>query len=80
VTHDLELKVIIHDLKMCRYYLLSRRFMLIGDHSGLRYLFDQTNINGKHVRWLATLIEFDFKIRYIRGKEKDIADALGRRV
>ena len=40
LTHDLELTSIIHALKMWRHYLLGRRFVLMSDHIGLRYLFD----------------------------------------
>lgn len=39
------------------------------DHSGLKYLFEQTKLNKRHARWLAILSEFDFEIEYIRGKE-----------
>jgi hypothetical protein len=41
VTHDLELAAIVHALKMWRHYLLGRRFVLMTDHSGMKYLFDQ---------------------------------------
>ena len=44
-THDLELEVIIHALKMWRHYPLGRRFTLMSDCSGLSYLFDQQNLN-----------------------------------
>jgi len=37
LTHDLELAVITHALKMWRHYLLGMRFLLMSDHSGLRY-------------------------------------------
>lgn len=30
-------------------------------------------------RWLATLSEFDFKIRYIKEKENQVVDALSRK-
>jgi hypothetical protein len=40
VTHDLELAPIVHALKMWRNYLLGRKFVLMTDHSGMRYLFD----------------------------------------
>jgi len=65
-THDLELATIIHTLKMWRHYILGRRFVLMSDHSGLRYLFDQPNLNVMQARWLATLSEFNFEIRYIK--------------
>lgn len=44
----------------------------------VRYLFDQPNLNARKARWLGTLSEFDFEIRYIKGKENKIADALSR--
>ena len=43
--------------------------------SGLQYLFDQLNLNGRQDRWLATISEFDFEIKYIRGKENRVVYA-----
>lgn len=40
VSHELELAMIVHALKMWRNYLLGRKFILMSDHGGLRYLFD----------------------------------------
>jgi len=45
--HDLELATIIHASKMWKHYLMGRRFTLINDHSGLQYLLDQLNLNGR---------------------------------
>ena len=59
---------------------MGRRFTLISDHSGLQYLFDQQNMNGRQARWLAMISEFDFEIRYIKGKENRMADALSRKL
>jgi len=80
VTHDLDLAVIIHELKMCWNYLLGRRFILMSDHSGLRYLFDQPNLNFRKARWLDTITDFEFKTRYIKGKENTVVDVLRGRV
>jgi len=68
LTHDLQLVAIIHALKIWRHYLFGRRFILMSDHSGLRYLFEQPNLNARQARWLATISEFNFEIRYIKGK------------
>jgi hypothetical protein len=78
VTHDLELVVIVHALKMWRHCLLGRRFVLMTDHSGLRYLFGQPKINARQVRWMALLSEFDFEIKHIKGKENWMVDSLSR--
>lgn len=46
-THGLELATIIHALKMWRHYLLGKQFLVMSDHIGLRYLFDQLNLNAR---------------------------------
>jgi hypothetical protein len=78
VTHDVELASIVHALKMWRHYLLGRIFVLMTDHSGLRYLFDQPKLNVRQARWMALLSEFDFEIKHIKGKENRVVDALSR--
>ena len=50
----------------------------MSDHSGLRYLFEQSNLNARKSRWLAMINEFDFEIRYIKGKDNRVIDALSR--
>ena len=52
----------------------------MSDHSGLRYLFGQPNLNAKKARWLATLCRFDFEIKYIKVKENKVVYALRKRV
>jgi hypothetical protein len=50
VAHDLELAAILHALKMWRHYLLGRKFVLMIDHCGLQYLFDQPKLNAREAR------------------------------
>ena len=80
VTHDLELAAIVHALKMWRHCFLSRKFVLMKDHCGLRHLFDKPKLNTRQARWMALLSEFDFEIKHIKGKEKRVANALSRSV
>lgn len=47
VTFDLEFVSIVHTLKMWRYYLLERIFVLMIDHNRLKYLFDQPQLNAR---------------------------------
>ena len=51
-THDLELVAIVHALKMCRNYLMGRKFELRMDHCGMKYLFVQPTLNARKARWL----------------------------
>jgi len=77
-THDLELATIVHALKMCRHYLLERNISLMLDHGGFRYLFDQPKLNARQFICLALIIELDFEIKYIMGKENKVGDALNK--
>lgn len=52
----------------------------MSDHIGLRFLFDQSNLNARQARWLAMISEFDFEIKYIKGKENRVVNALSRQV
>jgi len=67
-------------LKMWRHYLLSRRLILMNDHSGLRYLFNHPSLNVRKDIWLDTISEFHFKIMYVKGKERRVTGNLSRRV
>jgi hypothetical protein len=79
-THDLELTTIVHTLRKWRHYLMGRRFELRTDHNGLKYLFDQSNLNARQSRRLEFLCEYDFDIKHIKGKENKVVDALNRKV
>ena len=76
VTYDLELAAIIHALKMWRYHLIGRKFTLMTDNKGLKYLLDQPNLNARQARWLDFLSEYNFEIQHIKGKDNKVADAL----
>jgi hypothetical protein len=80
VTHDLELAAVIHALNMWWHYIMGRKFLLLTDNSGVKYLFSQPDINARKERSLAVLRKFEFEVRHIKGKENKVADSLSRRV
>ena len=63
---------------MWRHHLIGRKFILMMDNKGLKYLLDQPNLNARQARWLAFLSEYDFEIQHIKGKENKVDDALSR--
>jgi hypothetical protein len=65
---------------MWRHYILGRRFLLLTDNSGVKYLFSQLDLNVRQARWLAFLSEFDFEVRHMKGKENKVVDAFRRRI
>jgi hypothetical protein len=38
-THDLELAIVVHALKIWRHYLIGKRYELYMDHKSLKYIF-----------------------------------------
>jgi hypothetical protein len=79
-THELELADIVHALNMWMNYLMGKIFELRTYHNGLKYFFGKPTINAKQVRWLEFLIEYDFDIKHIKGKENEVVSALKKRV
>jgi hypothetical protein len=45
LTHDLELAVVVHALKIWRHYLMGKRCELYTDHKSLKYIFTEVNLN-----------------------------------
>jgi hypothetical protein len=43
--HDLELAVVVHSLKIWRYYLMEKRCGLYTDHTSLEYIFIQLDLS-----------------------------------
>jgi hypothetical protein len=62
VTHDLDLVSIVNSLNMWRQYMLGRKCVVMTDHNGMRYLFDQPKLNARQARWMALIREFYFEI------------------
>jgi len=72
--------MIVHAMNMWRNYILGKMFVMMSDHSGFRYMFDQTNLNSRKCIWLAMISEFNFEIKYIKGNENKVANFLRIRV
>jgi hypothetical protein len=44
-THDPELVVVVHALKIWRHYLIGNKCEIYTDHKSLKYIFTQPNLN-----------------------------------
>jgi hypothetical protein len=49
-THDLELLDVVHTLKVWEHYLLGNLVHIYTDHSSLKYLFTQHDLNMRQQR------------------------------
>ena len=77
-THEKELYTVVHALKAWRYYLYGAEFYVDVDHDILKYFCKQPDLSGRQARWAELMQEFNMMIRYRRGKENKVADALSR--
>ncbi|CAA0832795.1 Uncharacterized mitochondrial protein AtMg00860, partial [Striga hermonthica] len=78
-THDLELAVVVHALKIWRHYLYGGRCEIFTDHKSLQYIFTQKELNMRQRRWLELVKDYDCSIQYHPGKANVVADALSRK-
>src|SRR5205807_8941944 len=61
-----------------RSYVLGKKFELVTDHRGLKWLFGRENPEGKVARWIEILQEYDYVINYRKGSTNQNADTLSR--
>jgi hypothetical protein len=78
-THDLELAVVVHALKIWRHYLLGNICHIYTDHKSLKYIFTQSELNMRQRRWLELIKDYELEIHYHSGKANVVADALSRK-
>jgi hypothetical protein len=78
-THDLELAVVVHALKIWHHYLLGNVCHIYTDHKSLKFIFTQSELNMRQRRWLELIKDYELEIHYQPGKANVVADALSRK-
>jgi hypothetical protein len=78
-THDLELAVVVHALKIWRHYLMGNRCNIFTDHKSIKYIFTQSELNMRQRRWLELIKDYDLEVHYHPGKANVVADTLSRK-
>jgi hypothetical protein len=72
-THDLELVVVVHALK------IWRQVQNLHGSQSLKYIFTQKELNLRQRRWLELIKHYDMEIQYHLGKANVVVDALSRK-
>jgi hypothetical protein len=78
-THDLELAVVVHALKIWRHYIMGTKCQVYTDHKSLKYIFTQKDLNLMQRRWLELIKDYDLEIHYHPRKANLVADALSQK-
>ena len=77
--YDKELYALVHVLHVWEHYLRPHEFVIHTDHETLKYLKGQTKLNKRHAKWSEFIESFPYVIKYIKGKENVVVDALSRK-
>ncbi|KAL4281354.1 hypothetical protein GQ457_03G017090 [Hibiscus cannabinus] len=77
-TYDKELLALVRALEVWQHYLLPKEFVINTDHESLKWLNGQSTLSKLHARWVEFIETFPYVIKYKRGKENVVVDALSR--
>ncbi|GBG78137.1 hypothetical protein CBR_g26173 [Chara braunii] len=78
-TYERELYALYKALVHWRHFLLGRFFYLRTDHQTLKWIKTQPALSDALKRWIEVIDQYDFKLEYLKGEYKKVADALFRR-
>ena len=78
-VYDKEMYALIRALETWQHYLLPKEFVIHTDHEALKHITGQHKLNKRHAKWVEFLESFPYVIRYKKGKDNVVADALSRR-
>ena len=65
-------------IKHFQTYLLGRCFKVHTDNNPLTYFITSPNMDATKQRWKNKLAKYDFSLKYQKGKNNTVADALSR--
>ena len=65
-------------IKHFQTYLLGHRFKVHTDNNPLMYFLTSPNMDAMKQRWINKLVKYDFSLKYQKGKNNTVADALSR--
>ncbi|KAJ9536645.1 hypothetical protein OSB04_un000194 [Centaurea solstitialis] len=78
-TYDKELYALVRSLQTWQHYLRPKEFVIHTDHESLKYLKGQGKLSRRHIKWVEFIESFPYVIKYKKGKENIVANALSRR-
>jgi len=78
--YDRELIALTHALLKWKHLLLGAKFTIHTDQQALRYLLTAPTRTSRQERWLTEIMRFMPDIKYVKGTDNVVADALSRRV
>ena len=78
-VYDKELYALVRSLETWQHYLWPKEFVIHSDHESLKHLRGQHKLNRRHAKWSEFIESFPYIVKYKKGKDNVVADALSRR-
>ena len=78
-VYDKELYALVRVLEVWKHYLWPKEFIIHSDHEALKFLKSQSNLNKRHAKWVEFIESFPYIIKYKKGLDNVVADALSRK-
>ncbi len=79
VTH-LEILAVVWAMQHFRDIIMGYKFTVYTDHSPITEIFKGRNLNGRLARWHLIIQAYSPEIKYTKGRQNVVADALSRNV
>ena len=70
---------LVHALLKWKHLLLGAKFTVHTDQQALKYLLTAPVRTSRQERWLTEIMRFTPDIKYVKGTDNVVADALSRR-
>jgi len=78
-VYDKELYALVRVLETWQHYLWPKEFVIHSNHEALKYLKGQAKLNRRHAKWVEFIKTFPYIVKYKKGKDNVVADALSRK-
>jgi hypothetical protein len=75
-VYDKDLYALVRVLETWQHYLWPKEFVIHLDHEALKYLKGQAKLNYRHAKWFEFIETFPCIVKYKKGKDNIVADAL----
>src|SRR3954466_6532342 len=70
---------LVRALEVWQHYLWPKEFVIHSDHEFLKFVKTQVSLNKQHAKWVEFIESFPYVVKYKKGKENVVADALSRK-
>ncbi|XP_026417343.1 uncharacterized protein LOC113312821 [Papaver somniferum] len=77
-TYEKEIMSMVMSVTKWRSYLLGSKFTIYTDHQGIRHFLEQRVHSMMQQKWLTKLLGYNYELKYRKGSENEVADALSR--